>query len=245
MPRPRLPRSGANSPHGESHFLADLSHEVRGPLHAIIGFSELLGDGTYGPLNERQTEAVRDIQVAGQHLQRLVDDVLDLSRIRLGKLELQLELLCVTSVVEQALSMARAFAPEKGIVLSPDVPAALAVWADERRVVQIVCNLLSNAIRHSPDGSSVHVVAARAGDFTQIAVRDTGCGIAPEDQERIFEEFVSLRGEAQASGTGLGLSVTRRLVQLMGGQMSVVSAPGAGSTFFFTLPATAPSVAGE
>ncbi|MEI6500519.1 MAG: HAMP domain-containing sensor histidine kinase [Armatimonadota bacterium] len=239
------PSRASQSESASSRFLADLSHEVRSPLNAIVGFSELLSEETFGPLNAQQVEVIRDILQAGRHLQRLVDDVLDLSKIRLGRMELQWERLCVASVVEQALSMARAVAPEKGMALSSEVPAALAVWADERRVVQILCNLLTNALRYSPDASTVHVAAASAGDFTQISVRDTGCGIALEDQARIFEEFVSLPCGAQESGTGLGLSVTRRLVELMGGQISVVSAPGVGSTFSFTLPAAAPPVADE
>jgi signal transduction histidine kinase len=224
-----------------SCFLADLSHEVRSPLNAIIGLSELLSDETFGPLNEQQRGAVDDIQTAGQHLLRLVTDVLDLSKIRLGKMELQLELICVASAVEQALCMARAVAPDKGVLLSHDVPFDLAVWADERRVVQVLCNLLSNAIRYSRDGATVHVAADGDSVVTCVAVSDTGCGVAREDQERIFDAFVSLPCGGQEPGTGLGLSVTRRLVQLMGGQVSVDSTPTVGSTFTVCLPAVAPS----
>lgn len=217
-------------------FLADLSHEVRSPLNAIIGFSELLSDGAFGDLTDEQKAAVSDILCAGHHLLHLISDVLDISKIHADKLDLQPEVLSVAAVTQQALTVARAHAHDKNISFKSDISPDLAVWADERRVIQILCNILCNAIHCSPAGSEIIVSAGTEGDYVRLAVTDHGCGLAPEDHERIFEDFVALPTPEQAPGTGLGLSVSKRLVELMGGTIKVESKIDQGSTFSFTLP---------
>ncbi|MEN6547498.1 MAG: HAMP domain-containing sensor histidine kinase [Armatimonadia bacterium] len=217
-------------------FLADLSHEVRSPLNAIIGFSELLTDGVFGDLTDEQRAVVNDILAAGNHMLRLISDVLDISKIHADKLDLQPEVLCVASVTEQALTVVRAPSREKSITLTNEISTDLAVWADERRVTQILCNILSNAIRCSPAGSEVLVTAQTEGEYVRLSVQDHGCGIAPEDHERIFEDFVALPIPDESTGTGLGLSVSKRLVELMCGTIGVESEKGHGATFSFTLP---------
>lgn len=225
-----------------SRFVADLSHEVRSPLNAIVGFSELLDDEVFGVLNDDQHEAIRDILSAARYLVQLLGDVLDIHKIELGKIELEYERLSVVGVLGQVLTVARALAHEKNLQLHMQVPADLAVWADERRFSQIVYNLLSNAAKFSKDEGNVWVQAHQDGEFISISVRDEGCGIAPADHERVFEDFTALRREEHPSSTGLGLSVTRRLVELMGGRITVESQPNEGATFTFTLPAEAPSL---
>jgi len=217
-------------------FLADLSHEVRSPLNAIIGFSELLTDGVFGDLTDEQQAVVRDILAAGNHLLRLISDVLDISKIHADKLDLQLEVLPVAAVAEQALTVARAQAHEKNLTLRNEIPTEFAVWADERRLTQILCNILSNAVRCSPETSEVLLTAQTEGDYVRLSVQDHGCGIAPEDHERIFDDFVALPTPGESTGTGLGLAVSKRLVELMGGTISVNSEKGQGATFSFTLP---------
>lgn len=217
-------------------FLADLSHEVRSPLNAIIGFSELLTDGVFGDLTDEQQAVVGDILAAGNHLLRLISDVLDISKIHADKLDLQLDVLPLAAMADQALTVARAQAHEKSITLTNEISTELAVWADERRLTQVLCNILSNAIRCSPDGSEVLVTAQTDGDYVRLSVQDHGCGIAPEDHERIFDDFVALPTPDGSTGTGLGLSVSKRLVELMSGTISVESDKGKGATFSFTLP---------
>lgn len=218
-------------------FLADLSHEVRSPLNAIIGFSQLLNDDAFGPLTDDQRAVVDDILCAGQHLLRLINDVLDISRISASRLELQPEVLSVAAVVEQALTVARGLALERQVELRQEVSVDLAIWADERRVTQVLYNLLANAIKFSPAGATVLVKAEPVDDeAVRTSVIDHGCGVKPEDQQRIFEDFVAIPApDEDGPSAGLGLSVSRRLVEFMGGEIGVVS--GGGTTnFTFTLP---------
>jgi signal transduction histidine kinase len=182
----------------------------------------------------------QDILGAGRHLQQLVSDALDVSRLRLGKMELSLDIVSVVAVVEQAVAMTAAVAAEKNIRFSHTVPLELAVIADERRLTQVLYNLLQNAVRFSPEGARVSVSAERDSDSVRLSVADTGHGIPPEEQERIFEPFAAMDREGQSCGSGLGLSVSRGLVELMGGTLDLASTPGAGSTFSFTLPAALP-----
>lgn len=219
-----------------SSFIADLSHEVRSPLNAIIGFSELLADGTFGSLSDPQQEVVEDILTAGKHLLQLVNDALDISKLSAGRMNLEPEILSVAALTEQALGLAAGIDPQKGIVLGHEVPGELAVQADERRALQVLVNLLCNAIRYSPAGGSVRVSAQAEGNLVRVSVADTGYGIGEGDQQRIFNDFVSMDRGDESGGTGLGLSVSRRLVELMGGTIGVTSRPGQGSTFSFTLP---------
>ena len=224
-----------NSAAFRNSFLADLSHEVRRPLNAIIGYSELLVDEAFGPLSPQQQEVVNDILGAGRHLLRLANDVLDISKARLGKLSLELETLSVAAVVKQAVDMSAGTNPQKKMLLEYDVPADLAVRADECRVVQVLCNLLGNAIRYSPAGKRVLVTAAAEGSHVRISVIDEGYGMSQADQERVFEDFVAMGRGDDNGGTGLGLAVCQRLVLMMGGEIAVTSEEGKGSTFSFTL----------
>ena len=222
----------------KSEFLANMSHELRTPLNAIIGFSELLLARMYGDLNDRQAGYVDDIHDSGRHLLSLINDILDLSKIEAGRMELELAAFDLPAAVENALTLVRERASRHGIELR----AALAddvgeVVADERKVKQVLVNLLSNAVKFTPEGGSIEVRAERVGDALEVAVCDTGIGIAADDQDVIFDEFRQVRDAAQQTeGTGLGLSLARRLVELHGGRIWVTSEPGRGSTFTFRVP---------
>ncbi|MFN2564982.1 MAG: response regulator [Gemmatimonadaceae bacterium] len=229
----------------KSQFLANMSHELRTPLNAVIGFSEVLQQRIFGDLNEKQLDYLQDILTSGRHLLSLINDILDLSKVEAGRMELQLGAVSVRDVLDNGLRMIRERASNHGIALKLDAdPDVGVIEADERKLKQILFNLLSNAIKFTPDGGHVEVRARLVGDKVQVAVRDDGVGIAPSDQERIFEEFHQLRGGGRdEGGTGLGLSLAKRFVELHGGRIWVESAPGAGSTFTFALPARRPGVA--
>ncbi len=222
----------------KSEFLANMSHELRTPLNAIIGFSEVLLERMFGDLNDKQAEYLGDILTSGQHLLSLINDILDLSKVEAGQMELELGEFSLQQALENGLTMLKERASRHGITLNLELDPDLdVIEADERKVKQVVFNLLSNAVKFTPDGGHVAVMARRTDDELQIAVRDTGIGIAPEDQARIFEEFRQVgQGSAKAEGTGLGLALTRRLVELHGGRLWVESEPGVGSTFTLTLP---------
>jgi signal transduction histidine kinase len=222
----------------KSEFLANTSHELRTPLNAIIGFSEVLIEKMFGDLNDKQEEYLNDILMSGQHLLSLINDILDLSKVEAGQMELEVGEFSVREALENGLTMLKERASRHGIALGLEVDPDLGVIeADERKVKQVVFNLLSNAVKFTPDGGRVEVTAHQLDHEIQIAVRDTGIGISPEDQERIFEEFRQVgEGSARAEGTGLGLALTRKLVELHGGRIWVESAVGSGSTFTFALP---------
>ncbi|MBV8296436.1 MAG: hypothetical protein JO085_06340, partial [Acidimicrobiia bacterium] len=224
-----------------SEFLARMSHELRTPLNAVIGFSDVLADGLVGPLNARQTEYVDDIQGSGRHLLGLVDDVLDLSKVEAGRLELSIAPVDVLQVVESSVTLFREQAARQRIRLVVDTDPTLgAIGADERKVRQVVVNLLSNAMKFTPDGGRVGIRTRRFGAGVELTVSDTGPGIRPEDQDRIFEPYEQANGNGGgAHGTGLGLPVSRRLVVLHGGSIAVDSEPGKGASFSVRLPATA------
>jgi signal transduction histidine kinase/DNA-binding response OmpR family regulator len=218
----------------KSDFLANMSHELRTPLNAIIGFSEVLLEQMFGPLNPKQAEYLGDIVTSGRHLLLLINDTLDLSKIESGKMELELATFAVPTVLEDGVTMVRERAARHGIEFRVDAgPDLDEVEADERKVKQVVFNLLSNAVKFTPDGGRVDVRARRVGDRAEIAVADTGAGIDPADQARIFQEF---QQAGEHEGSGLGLAVARSLVALHGGRLWVESEPGSGSTFTFTLP---------
>ena len=223
----------------KSEFLANMSHELRTPLNAIIGFSEVLLERLFGDLNDKQDDYLKDIHSSGKHLLSLINDILDLSKIEAGRMELEPSPVDVASAISNALTLVRERAQHHGITLAQDVdPALHTVEADERKFKQILLNLLSNAVKFTPDGGRIDVTARRTGDVAQIAVRDTGIGIAPEHQAAVFEEFRQVGRDytRKQEGTGLGLALTRRFVELHGGTIRLESAPGAGSTFTFTLP---------
>ena len=221
-----------------------MSHELRTPLNAIIGFSEVLIERMFGELNEKQEEYLKDIFSSGRHLLSLINDILDLSKIEAGKMELELTSFDLPAAMENALTLVKGRAGNHGIALGLEVDRRLGeVIADERKIKQVLVNLLSNAVKFTPEGGRVEVRAAPANGGVEIAVSDTGIGIAPEDQEAIFEEFrqVGTDYARKREGTGLGLALTRRIVELHGGRIWVKSEVGRGSTFTFTLPAAGTS----
>ena len=223
----------------KSAFLASMSHELRTPLNAIIGFSEVLLARYFGELNEKQDDYLKDIHNSGKHLLNLINDVLDLSKVEAGRMELDLGQFDLPAALADAMTLVRERATKHGIGLGLEVaPEITSVEADERKFKQIMVNLLSNAVKFTPDGGRVDVSAVRQEGGALIAVKDTGIGIAPEDQEAVFEEFRQVGTDymSKQEGTGLGLALVRRFVELHGGRIWVESAPGKGSTFFFTLP---------
>jgi signal transduction histidine kinase len=215
-------------------FLAVTSHELRTPLNAIIGFSEVLGEELYGPLNERQAEYVDDIRSSGQHLLGLIGEVLDVAKVESGRLDLDVTKLDLREVLVATSGLFREQAVRRHVRLDFDIPALGTVEADERKLRQVVVNLLSNAVELTPAGGRVVISARDQGDHIEVAVRDTGPGIPAEDQERIFRAFEQ-GGQRTGGGTGLGLALARRFVEAHGGRLDVRSQPGAGSTFAFTV----------
>jgi signal transduction histidine kinase len=222
----------------KSEFLANMSHELRTPLNAVIGFAEVLEQRMFGELNAKQAEYVGDIATSGKHLLSLVNDILDLSKVEAGKMELQPSMCSMRDVVESGAMMVREHAARRGIVLHVSADATLEpIEADERKVKQVLFNLLSNAVKFTPSGGSIAVSAARLNGEVRVAVRDTGPGIAPEDQLRIFEEFQQTKAGAQTEeSTGLGLTLAKKFIELHGGRLWVESEVGKGSTFTFALP---------
>ena len=222
----------------KSEFLANMSHELRTPLNAIIGFSQVLRQRLFGEINEKQDEYLGDILSSGNHLLSLINDVLDLSKVEAGLIELEVGAFSLREALERGVVMVRERATGNGLRLSLELtPEIDIVRGDERRLRQVVFNLLSNAVKFTPAGGSVVVATARGEDEVQVSVTDTGPGIALDDRERIFEEFQQTAvGVSQREGTGLGLALSKRLVELHGGRIWVESESGAGSRFVFTLP---------
>jgi GAF domain-containing protein len=223
----------------KSEFLANMSHELRTPLNAVIGFSEVLLERMFGELNDKQDEYLKDIFSSGRHLLSLINDILDLSKIEAGKMELELTPFDLPAALDNALTLVRGRAEVHAIALGLQADPRLGEFVgDERKVKQILVNLLSNAVKFTPEGGRVEVRATRANGGVEIAVSDTGIGIAAEDQETIFEEFrqVGTDYARKREGTGLGLALTKRFVELHGGTIWVKSEVGHGSTFTFTLP---------
>jgi signal transduction histidine kinase len=222
----------------KSEFLANMSHELRTPLNAVIGFSEVLSEGMFGQLNEKQEEYARDIYSSGQHLLSLINDILDLSKIEAGRMELEVTDFHLPAALDNALTLVRERAGRRGIALGMTVDDRLGeIRADERKIRQVVLNLLSNAIKFTPEGGRIEVRAAPVDESVEVSVTDTGVGIAPEDQEAIFEEFKQVGTAAKkVEGTGLGLALSRKFIELHGGRIWVKSEVGVGSTFTFRIP---------
>jgi two-component system, NtrC family, sensor kinase len=223
----------------KSEFLANMSHELRTPLNAILGFSEVLAERMFGEVNEKQAEYLQDILSSGRHLLSLINDILDLSKVEAGRLELELGRFHLPTALDNALTLVRGRATRHGITLTQHVdPEVGDIVADERKVKQILVNLLSNAVKFTPEGGRVGLTATTAEGVITIGVSDTGIGIAPEDQAAIFEEFrqVGRDDTRTQEGTGLGLTLAKKFVELHGGRIWVQSQVGQGSTFSFTLP---------
>ncbi len=223
----------------KSQFLANMSHEVRTPLNAIIGFGQMLQRGAVGPLQGKQRRYVDNILNSGRHLLTLVNDILDLSKVEAGKMELQRGAVDVSGLLRDAATVIQGMAEQKQVRVEIDASGApLTAFGDTARLKQVLFNLLSNAIKFSPAGGRVRLRADAAGGFARVAVVDSGIGIAPADQGRIFEEFQQVAGPQgeEFKGTGLGLALSRRLVELHGGTIQLRSAAGQGSTFEFTVP---------
>ena len=222
----------------KSEFLASMSHELRTPLNAIIGFSQVLRERMFGDLNEKQEEYLDDILVSAYHLLSLINDVLDLSKVEAGQIELEIAPFSLSHALESGVVMVRERASVEGVQVELSADTEIdPVEGDERRIRQVVFNLLSNAVKFTPEGGAVGVSASRLNGEVRVSVSDTGPGVAPEDRERIFEEFQQTDvGTRLGEGTGLGLALSKRLVELHGGRIWVDSEIGAGSTFVFTLP---------
>ncbi|MFH0797199.1 MAG: ATP-binding protein [Candidatus Omnitrophota bacterium] len=225
----------------KSEFLANMSHELRTPLNAIIGFSEVLQDESFGKLNDKQKEYQKDVLDSGKHLLALINDILDLSKIESGKVELFLSVFSLEDLFKQSIILIKEKAFNHSIQLSIDIePDVKNIVADQRKVKQIVFNLLSNAIKFTPDKGKIGIRAKKIGEDIETAVWDTGIGIAKDQQNRLFEDFVQLENPytKMHQGTGLGLALTRKLVELHGGKIRVESEGiNQGTVFTFTLPA--------
>ena len=218
----------------KSQFLASMSHELRTPLNAIIGFADVLLGRFFGPLNDKQVEFVGDIRASGRHLLALINDILDLSKVEAGRMDLVAVDFSVREALESGLTMVRERALRHGIALNLEVdPTVDRIHADERKFKQVAFNLLTNAAKFTPPGGRVDVTAWRTDGELRVSVHDTGIGIAPDDQVRIFEEFeqAGRSGLLGQEGTGLGLALARRLIELQGGRIWVDSRIGEGSTF--------------
>jgi len=223
----------------KSEFLANMSHELRTPLNAVIGFSEVPLARMFGEVNAKQEEYLNDILASGRHLLSLINDILDLSKIEAGRMELDVAEFDLPQAIDNALVLIRERAARRGIDVRHVVDERIhAIRADERKVKQVLLNLLANAVKFTSEGGRIEIRATPADGHVEIAVSDTGVGIAPEDQEAVFEEFrqVGTDYAKKYEGTGLGLALCRKYVELHGGRIWVKSAPGQGSTFTFTLP---------
>jgi len=222
----------------KSNFLTTMSHELRTPLNAIVGFADLLAKHTAGPLTQKQERFVLHVKESSRHLLALVDDILDLSKIEAGCLDLKFETFALSVAADEVLSTLRPLAAAKEITLTTDLSVHLALHADRVRVKQVLYNLLSNAIKFTPANGRVRLVAGETGSVIQISVMDTGIGIPPEEHEAIFEVFHRCQtpGQPICEGTGLGLSITRLLVEQHGGKIWVESEPDKGSRFHLTMP---------
>jgi len=240
----------------KSDFLANMSHELRTPLNSVIGFSEVLEDEIFGPLNEKQRSYVANILISGKHLLGLINDILDLSKVEAGKMELELSIVKLRALLASALNLMQEKAFKHGIQITLDIgpEGELELIADERKLKQILFNLLSNAIKFTRQGGDVRITAKRIQHFAtlgqeapesasgrdciEIAVEDTGIGISAEDLPKLFQEFSQLSSPYTKTqeGTGLGLALAKRLVELHGGRIWVESEPGKGSRFTFVIP---------
>jgi signal transduction histidine kinase/CheY-like chemotaxis protein len=232
--------------HHKSEFLASMSHELRTPLNAVIGFSDVLLDRMFGDLNDKQDEYVRDIRNSGRHLLELINEILDLSKVEAGQMELDRDAVSLADLLQHGVAMVRERAGRGGIALHVDVaPDVGTAYADELKLKQVILNLLTNAVKFTPHGGSVTLTARRVDHEARVCVIDTGVGIAEADRERIFEAFQRGGRAARTTteGTGLGLTLSKRIIDLHGGRLWMESRLGAGSTFSFAIPLAPASTA--
>ena len=225
----------------KSDFLASMSHEFRTPLNAVIGFSELMATGLGGPLTDQQKEYVTDIFTSGQHLLSLVNDILDLSKVEAGRMELQMNEFNIERLIETSIALFKEKAYKQGLQMTFEVAQGLdTMIGDERKIKQVLFNLLGNAVKFTPDGGRIQVEATLTDDkeFLKYSVSDTGIGISPEDQNKLFKPFeqIDTRLTRKYKGTGLGLSLCKQLVELHGGRIWFESEAGKGSNFIFVIP---------
>jgi signal transduction histidine kinase len=223
----------------KSEFLASMSHELRTPLNAVIGFSDVLLDRLFGDLNPKQEEYIEDIRESGRHLLELLNDILDLSKVEAGKMQLELATTSLREALEHGVAMVSEHATRESLSLHLAVADDVdVVVADPLRLKQVILNLLTNAVKFTPSGGRVEARAERVGDEIRVSVEDSGIGIAQSDYERIFEAFQQGRRDVSASaeGTGLGLTLSKRIVELHGGRLWVDSRVGHGSKFTFSIP---------
>ncbi|MBM4053096.1 MAG: hypothetical protein FJ264_00185 [Planctomycetes bacterium] len=230
----------------KSEFLANMSHELRTPLNAIIGFSEVLRDKVCGELNEEQIDFVKDIHQSGQHLLQMINDILDLTKIESGKLELKYEEFEMGQLISDVIVTLKTLADKKRLILNTNIHNHNErICADPVKFKQILYNLLSNSIKFTPENGTVSIktTAINQGmDCIKVEVSDTGIGIKEEDYSKIFQAFKQIDSSfsRKYEGTGLGLNLTKRLVEMHGGKIDFVSKAGAGSTFTFTIPLKQP-----
>ena len=231
----------------KSEFLASMSHELRTPLHTVIGFAELLGEQTQGPLNEKQKRFIEHIHKDSLHLLALINDVLDLSKIEAGRLSLRPEVFDFSAVLDESLASIRPQGQAKSQLFEIEIDKPLPLEADRLRVKQVLVNLLSNAVKFTPEGGRIRVEARAQDGETRITVSDTGIGIPEEEHITVFDMFyqVSETTKGVREGTGLGLAITKRLVEEHGGRIWVESKPGQGSRFTFTIPSSPAAEAHE
>jgi signal transduction histidine kinase len=250
----------------KSDFMTNMSHKLRTPLNSIAGYTELLQSGIYGELNEKQTDRMSKIARNGQMLLELINDMLDLSRLESGRMELQRIMFRPVDMIDHVIREAEPVSKAKGLILETVIaPDVQPLYADEKRITQVINQLVQNAIKFTVEGSvsvelqNVHVADGRTEDFklptigwltdgpwVLITVRDTGIGITPESQAKIFDEFFQVNETGgEFNGTGLGLAICKRLVQLHDGVIWVNSTSGVGSVFYVALPAQRENVRGR
>lgn len=222
----------------KTEFLANISHELRTPLNSIIGFSEILANGFYGNLNEKQSEFVRDINVSGLHLLGMINEILDISKIEAHAMNLNKSEFSINLAVVEVVNVLKPLADIKSVKISIDIEKDANIYADFQKIKQILYNLLSNAIKFSPERDSILVKVRFENNNLIIEVKDNGVGIAPENHQKIFEKFVQLENAytKKESSTGLGLTITKELAQMLGGKINIESNIGEGAKFIVILP---------
>lgn len=223
----------------KSEFLANMSHELRTPLNSILGFAELLKEKAFGPLTDQQLQYLNNIANSGKHLLELINDILDLAKVDAGKIELHPEPFSVVQLIDEIHAIVRSIAKKKNIQVNREIsPELQTITVDHSRFKQIMYNLLSNALKFTPENGTVTIYVQSSKELVEFAVQDTGIGIALEDHDRIFNEFEQVDGSRarKYEGTGLGLALTKRLVELHGGKIWIESELGKGSKFIFTIP---------